>query len=340
LRFTDYQTSFSGKVKYAYGVGRVRALEGRMLTKGDFAKLLEAKDGQEALRHLGETDYSQAVLGVEGKGSYELALKLKLSELLSLIDELSLDPEVTDTLRAKYDFHNLKILLKAKLGERDLTSLLLPWGREDLNALKEAVYAEEYGGLPPVLGRAIQEVTSIWEESKEPELIDLTMDRHLFSHLLAVFKLAKLDFLLGWAQREIDLLNLRVFARLKLSEVETSELRGALIGGGGLEPEFYIGMLAEPWETIPSRFANTPYRQVVEGGLDLGEGLAPLERACRDYIISYLKRARLTPFGLEPIYAFFLVKEEELRSVRAVLLGKENGLAPQLIRERLPSDYL
>ncbi len=340
MELTDYRTSFSGKLKYAYGVGRVRALEGKLLTRGDFAKLLEAKDGQETLRHLGETDYSQAVLGVGGESSYELALKVKLDELLSLIEELSLDPEVTDTLRAKYDFHNLKVLLKARLGGRDLADLLLPWGREDLNVLKDAVAEGEYGKLPPILGEAVQEAISSWEESKEPEVIDLTMDRHLFSHLLTVFKLAKLDFLFGWAQREIDLLNLRIFARLKLSEAEVPELMGALIAGGSLEPEFYAEIFAEPWETLPNRFANTLYRQVVEEGLAKGEDLALLERSCRDYGLSYLKRARLTPFGLEPIYAFFLVKEEELRSVRAVLLGKENGLDPQLIKERLPSDYL
>lgn len=340
MELTDYWTSFSRKLKYAYGVGRIRALEKRLLTKGDFAKLLEAKDNQEALRHLGETDYSQAVLGMEEGATYEVALGRKQGELLTLIQELSLDPEVTDTLRDRYDFHNLKVLLKARLGEEDLDGLLLPWGREKVDALKETVFEGEYREILPHHVEAIKEAFSSWEENQEPGAIDLTLDRCLFSYLLTVFKMTRLDFLSGWAMREVDLLNLRTFARLKLNEAEASELKGALVEGGSLEPGFFLGIFAEPWETLPSRFANILYHQVVEGGLAKGDDLAPLERACRDYILSYLKKARLTPFGIEPIYAFLLVKEEELRSVRAVLLGKKNGLDPQLIKERLPSDYL
>ncbi len=340
MELTDYRTTFSGKVKYAYGVGRIRTLERRLLTKGDFAKLLEAKDKRDILRLLGETDYSQAVLGMEEGSTYEEVFRAKEGELLALLQELSLDPEITDTLRYRYDYHNLKVLLKARFGEEDLDGLLLPWGREELDALRGAVNEGDYIGISPHLVEAIGEAVSSWEETQEPAAIDLALDRHLFSRLLETFELAKLDFLSGWVKREIDLLNLRALARLKISGGEPAELKVALIGGGGLEPGFFLGIFAEPWESLPAKFANTPYRQVVEEGLAPRDNLAPLERASRDYILSYLKRARFTPFGIEPIYAFFLVKEEELKSLRAVILGKENGLDPKLIRERLPSDYL
>ncbi len=340
MELTDYTISFSGKLKYAYGVGRVRALERRLLTKGDFAKLLEAKDLQEALRALGETDYSQAVLGAAEGASYEEIFRAKEGELFSLLEELSLDPEVTDTLRKRYDLHNLKVLLKAKFGEEDLDYLFLPWGTEGVDALQRAIDEGDYRGLPPWVVEAIQETISSWEESQDPVVVDLTLDRHLFSHLLTVFRAAKLDFLSGWIQREIDLLNLKTFSRLRLAGAELVELRESLIDGGGIEPEFYMGIFAEPWETLPSRFVTTLYRRVVEEGFSKGEDLAPLERACRDYILSYLRKARYTPFGIEPIYAYFLIKEEELRWVRAVILGKENGLDPKFIRKRLPSDYL
>lgn len=315
-------------------------MERRLLTKADFGKLLEAKDCKEILRLLGETDYSQVVLGMGEGASYEEILGSKEGELFGLLQELSLDPEVTDTLRDRYDFHNLKVLLKARLGGEDLDELLLPWGRGELDALRGAVVEGEYGGVSSFLVEAIKEAISSWEEIQEPDAIDVILDHHLFSHLLDVFERVHLDFLSGWVKREIDLLNLRTFTRLKLDEAESPELRRALIEGGGLAPGFFLGTFGEPWESLPAKFGNTIYRQVVEEGLAQRHSLAPLERACRDYILSYLRRTYFTPFGIEPLYAFFLVKEEELKSLRTVILGKENGLDPKLIRERLPSDYL
>jgi len=43
---------------------------------------------------------------------------------------------------------------------------------------------------------------------------------------------------------------------------------------------------------------------------------------------------------VEPLTAYVLLKEFEIRSVRAVLVGKLNGLPKKKIKERLPGAYL
>jgi V/A-type H+-transporting ATPase subunit C len=67
---------------------------------------------------------------------------------------------------------------------------------------------------------------------------------------------------------------------------------------------------------------------------------APLERGCDDLMMELLRTSGRTSFGPEPLAAFVLLKEFEIRSVRAVLVGKLNGLPRDKIKERLPGAYI
>ena len=42
-------------------------------------------------------------------------------------------------MSTKYKYHNIKVLLKGKFLEKDLSNMLIDLGREDLNELKRKI---------------------------------------------------------------------------------------------------------------------------------------------------------------------------------------------------------
>ncbi|TET79445.1 V-type ATP synthase subunit C, partial [candidate division TA06 bacterium] len=92
-------------------------------------------------------------------------------------------------------------------------------------------------------------------------------------------------------------------------------------------------------EVRPARFAATPYIEIIEaGGSDVvaNGSFSRLEKADDDYLMGYLRLTKMVTFGIEPLYTYLLVKENEVKSIRMVMVGKLYGIPGQMIRERLP----
>ena len=61
---------------------------------------------------------------------------------------------------------------------------------------------------------------------------------------------------------------------------------------------------------------------------------------CSDLVISQIKPQKSNPFTLGPVAAYVLARENEIKCVRMILSGKQNGLPEQVIRERLGEMYV
>ena len=103
--------------RFAYVVGRVRALENRMIDQARFSRMIDAEGPEELARILSETEYSLS--RDLGPTQYEEIIDGELTRVHSLIEGISPDPVLTGVFRARHDFHNMKAHLKARLARRD-----------------------------------------------------------------------------------------------------------------------------------------------------------------------------------------------------------------------------
>ena len=81
----------------------------------------------------------------------------------------------------------------------------------------------------------------------------------------------------------------------------------------------------------------------MEGGwdhLNSRGSFAVFERLGRDLILEYLRKAKLIAFGVEPLIAYIHGKENELRNIRTIMVGKLNQVESNVIKESLPRVYL
>jgi V/A-type H+-transporting ATPase subunit C len=273
------------------------------------------------------------------------------------------DKELTDIFRIKWDFHNLKVLLKFKylqsfadteIDSTNISDILVQSGLENLNELEEAVMSEngDRSHLPQYLQEAIAEVerdcftlfatASESEGGIDPQLIDIILDKHAQS--LNYRRASEYsDFLQRYFQIVIDLYNIRNFLRVKILEKDRDFLSKVLLDNGTLKTEFFLNQFEESIQNFPEAIRRTNYYELVTEGIQNwleNHSLATLEKFSDNYLLNYIKPAKFAILGIEPVLGYLLAKEHEIKLLRIIMIGKLNGLSSESIREKLRETYV
>jgi V/A-type H+-transporting ATPase subunit C len=334
---------YGNDVRYAYAVGVVRVLETRTLSRDRIDRAADASSVEEVLRILGETTYSEYLSDLKTPADYESFLDREHQKTLDLLETLTEDPTLTDLLLYRFDYHNLKVALKERFGEENLATAYVPFGRVSVTAIKAAVMEEDFSSLPDWLTEAAREATREFPERQDPKWIDFLVDRKMYELFIARSRREGSLFLYDLTQKEIDLINILSLFRIRLAQQERGRFMESFVEGGALSLAFFVGLFDETLEAIPSRFAYTAYRDVVESGWDHvnSQGsFVVFERMGRELLLEHARKANLIAFGIEPLIAYVHAKENELRMIRTIMVGKLNNLPANLIKEGLPRVYL
>ena len=209
-------------MSYMYATARLRAMENRFLDVSFFSRLIESATLEDALKSLGETVYAQWMAS-----SSETGLdRIIDSELLAACEDLARfvpDKELIDIYKMPYDFNNVKVILKslfkAREGGERRYDLLSKLGAVDTENLIMLIEGEEYGFLPYELGDVIRRCLALWDQSKNSQQVEMTLDAHMFATMRATAE--ELDARLGtsnvvrWVEHKIDAENLRNAVRLQ-----------------------------------------------------------------------------------------------------------------------------
>ncbi|MDW7739197.1 MAG: V-type ATP synthase subunit C [Bacillota bacterium] len=327
---------------YAYAVGRIRALEAKLIERNRFDRMIDASSASEALKMLAESDYSNAVSELSDVHEFELILTVELKNTFELIRKISPKPELITIMAVRNDIHNLKVLLKAKyLGIK--SDLMVPTGSIDLGVVQYAVAEDDYRDLPVKLREAAEKINEDFLVNRNPQAIDLTLDKVLFDQLIFLAGESKSEFLKGLFVRQIDLINLKTLVRIKRMGLDREFFKQVIINHGSLGADRLSGLIDEPLESLITTLSMTDYADLVSDGIRdwLDRGTASrYEKLADDFITSYLKKGKWMPFGPEPLIGYLWAKEIEIKNIRLIMVGKINKLPAEAIRERVRDVYL
>lgn len=330
---------FKSDTRYAYAVGRIRSLESRYLTRQDIERLIATEEPEETYRFLVEKGYTGGELKIKTWSDLESCLRIQRQEVLALISALSKDVAISNLFREKYDFHNLKVLLKARYSGQNLDHLLIDVGTVPIETLTEAMADDDYRELPQFISNTVQVVNTRWEKTNNPQLIDILTDGEMYKRFSLLIRPFGNPFLNRWLDLGIDLANIKTLVRVKWLDSDKALLTQSLIEGGSIKETELFPLRETPWETVASFFSKTRYAKTVATGTDAllkSSNFLTLEKMADAVLISYLKRAKVQSLGIEPLVAYLLLKEYEFKAVRTVVVGKANHLPAELIREKLP----
>lgn len=152
------------------------------------------------------------------------------------------------------------------------------------------------------------------------------------------------DFLNQYFQTLIDLENVRSFTRVKNLAIKEKQdittqkkiFNQVFLFNGTITEATLANLFPEPWDTLVQWSVNTPYHKIIEAGIDylLGQkSFLRLERLIQEQKQHVLLQARYTTFGFEPLIAYYLFKETELRNLRKIYYGISEKTTLEQIKE-------
>ncbi len=328
---------FSQSIKYGHAVGRIQVREGKLLNWQRLERLIESSY-EEGMRVIAETDYGQYLEGALVSADIDRGLMRSLATEYRFLDEIACRSNIAKYLHYKYDFHNMKAVVKEKFLGETPEELLSELGSVKPEEIKKAVEEKDFSlldrDLGQILERSLKEIESAGPNS---QVIDTVFDREYLETQYELAKKEKSPFLLDYSRARIDLANFKALLRARLLGKGAKFLELALANGGTVKKGNLLKLVDESPEKITARLLSTKYGKVLSEALEAGGQsvkLTSLDKESDDYLVENLNKFQMT-VGVEPILKYMSTRENEVVALRIIFMGKLHGVSPQVIEERL-----
>lgn len=324
---------------FAHSIARIKAMENRLLGRAKLDSLIDAKDFSDSVKMIQDTLYGEYM----ASDSYENGLKSALEDVYQHMYDIIPVHEVIDVLAVRYDGHNIKSILKGKFSGFDTSSMLINVGTIPIERLKQMILEENYSNIPETVVKTVQKAVSTFNQSGDPQDIDLIVDKGIFEYAMEIAKNSKYDYLVEFVRFNIDITNLKTFIRIKAQERSIEFLDKVFINGGTLEYNRFADYINESLERFADKLSYTDFSKWSDQGISeyIRNGdLGSIDRYGDNYIISHIKKSKFISLGTEPIIAYVIARENEIRALRIILTGKKSNVHPDKIRERMRDVYV
>ena len=317
---------------------RVKAMETGLLTRERMEQVLEARSVEEAVKILQECGYPE--LDARDPEAMDAALSAAREATLSDVLDGAPDPRYIDVFKLKYDYHNIKAVLKAQAMETSPDSMLMDMGRVPAAELKEAVLSGRLDELPESLAAAAAEAKDVLDSTRDPQLSDIVLDRWCYQEMANVAEETGSAFLAGYVKIQIDAANLRALVRTLRMGKSGDFLKTVLLEGGDIGADAVAA--AGNSGSLQELYGPTALQAAAEAGAEALRGgpLTAFEKLCDDAVGDYLAGAQFVPFGEAPLLGYLAARETEYTNIRILLMGRGAGLPAGVIRSRLRNSYV
>lgn len=330
-------------MQFTQALSRIWVLETRLLDKAKVERMLEANSADEVLKILSDTEYGNLMGNLKRANDYEAVLSSELKRIYNLVYELCPVKEIVDLMSIKYRYHNLKVLLKGKFLGKDFSNMLIDLGKEDLNDLKRKIDADNYNDLKGDVQKAVEEAVADFEANKDPQKIDIIVDRFMYKELVSIKKSLDYKFTDKIVNAIIDSTNIKTLLRVKKQGKGREFASEVIVSGGSIDKDTLVSIINETPENIISKLSFSVYSDMIKDGIEgyISTNSANLlEKLSDNYIMDLMKGAKLATFGPERILSYIYAKETEIKIIRIIMVGKLNNIAEEVIRERLRDLYV
>jgi V/A-type H+-transporting ATPase subunit C len=331
------------KSEFAYITGLIRILETRLLNQNELERMIDAKTFQDAYRVMNELDYSKYLDLAKTPGEFQVILDADLKATHELLTKKSPYPWILDIFWYRYDIHNLKTIIKAKVLEKDLETirpLLMPLGSINIDHMmtyvrgEKVITDEKNSNWKQLIDSAMEN----FETNGSVEEIDYLCDSNYFQKAGKLAKKSGVPFLKEYVQTLIDVNNIKTYLRIQQWEKSENDNMRLFHLGGSVPMDTY-NMEQEKWL---EKMKYTAYSELITEALkdiENENSFVKLENDTENFIANFVKKYRFEAFGPEVVFNYIIAKKNNAMTVRMVLIGKMNNIEPHKIRNRAQKLY-
>ncbi|MBA7526632.1 V-type sodium ATPase subunit C [subsurface metagenome] len=349
--FKYYRADTNNQEEYAFANGIIRKLDKELMSRELIARLLRTNDIIAALKMINESESFHSSFDINYPDQYENTLNIELLyyyDIIRNISKVSPFHFLYFTFASKYDFQNLKIIIKSKFLKKEVPEeLISKISTIEPMMLKSAIYDEKYEDIPGSFKFLINKTFLEYHKHRDPEKIDFILDKERYLMILNKIKEVEIIepeelFLKRFIRINIDLHNIINCIRAKIRGEKKAFTKEFIIPEGDFKIEKIVEIYDSPITSWVEKLAFTDYKDIIEAGVNVykkNNSLMELEKLRDNYILNFTKIGKYITFGIEPLIGFITAKENDLKNLRIILSGKLNKISENKIKERLRDTY-
>lgn len=334
---------------YLYMNARLKAKEGRLITKAQLEEMTASHSISDMSSILESTAYGSDMQGFMINSSANLEEMLQThrsnlyNELMGMMPEKIKD--VFSYLCQELEVNTIKSLLRdihAQIPVGHTPLKLTSNGELEEEKLKRLSESRNIAEMIPLLEgtsyESLMETLPGYEQSKKLHTLESLLDKTILTNTWkAISSRGDLSLIQDYFAIKIDVLNTKVLLRAKRDRLNWDEIENFLFPQGHLfyqsktsygEEEDIRGLITS-METMP--FYNSLMEVLPE--YERTHSLLPLEKGLDEFLLKTGWDISVKhPFGMGPLMGFLSLKEMELRNVRTLAVAKEANLNHDDIR--------
>jgi len=325
--------------RYIFITGMVRALETKMVSSDIVSRLLECNDSEMGMDILRNRIFGEFFRGNRDTSSYLELIRWRKEWLYSFIRKYVFHKEVNVLLRMKYDYHNLRVLIKDKIFEINNSDIVVDYGLIQRDDIISIIMSEDYPRLNYSMENSVYEAVDLWYTYGNLYLMDFAFDRHMFIDYITEAEKTGSEYIRGYISLKADLLNIQFLVRtMGQPDLEHAGAR-MFMPGGKIDIENLKALVNGPFHEIEHLAEEYDFRQLAAAIADLDNNPFAVERESENITTNYLRETQSMVSSVEPVFAFAKAVELELKILGMILYCLDSRVPWDLINKRLPELY-
>ncbi|MDR1538534.1 MAG: V-type ATPase subunit [Clostridiales bacterium] len=323
--------------KYIYAVTRIHINEQNLLTRRNLDAMISFESVSDCLSLLAGKGWDAKLAA---GGDFEALINMEQEKTWALIAEAAGDVAELDVFRKTRDFHNLKAAIKLIFTaepEAERKRYYLPYGAVPVSKIEKAAESLDFSMLPEDMAKAGKEAWEVLKDTGNGQLCEIAIDRASLEALAKAGEEAKSEIISKYCRLSVDSANVKAAARAAKLGKDRGFLERLIASGGNVDKgSLESAALAGVSEIV----ALLRRCGMAKGAQALEESTALFERWAGDEAIRLMQPMRTRISGIEPLAAFILARENEMRQVRLIASAKVNRLSEGVLKERLGLTYV
>ena len=318
---------------YTYAVASIRVMELSLFSAATLEQLMACRTYQQCLQFLAEKGWGDADTPLNA----DAILTREREKTWETIASLQVDLAVFDVLSLPKLYHNLKAAVKEVCTEHHTPGIFYsdcPISGEDMMAwLRD----KDYEAFPAPMRAAAQEAYETLLQTRDGQLCDIIVDRAALEAIAKAGREARDDIIRDYAESTVAVADIKIAARCAATGKTIDFMQRAMAPCDSLSVDALAIAAQSGMANLTDYLQSAGYGDAAEA---LKQSPSAFERWCDNRIIETIQPQLYNPFSVGPLVAYVLARENEIKTVRIILSGKQNDLPEASIRERVRNMYV
>ncbi|MEF2876919.1 MAG: V-type ATPase subunit [Blautia sp.] len=321
--------------KYTYAVARIRALETGLFTSAVIDQLMALPTEEQCLQFLQEKGWGDGDTPLNA----EAILNREEEKTWETIGDLGVDMSVFDVLSYPNLFHNLKAAIKdACTGdEKGSRNLYYEDTKISPQEMLDIIKSKDFKRLPENMAEAARQAYEALLHTRDGQLCDVIIDRAALDAIYQAGQEAKDSIIRDYAESIVAVADIKIAVRAQKTAKSIEFMKRAMAPCDSLSVDQLARAAASGMEAVAEYLAGTAYAQ---GAQAIAQSPSAFERWCDNRMMEAMQPQKYQAFSVGPLVAYVLARQNEIKTVRIILSGKQNGFSDDSIRERVRDMYV